>query len=162
MIESGQDGAAARDTIAADAVADAAAAPEEPAAAAAAHEDALRGFFGSLGEVLLTLVAMTHTRLELMFTDLQEAASGLLQLLLWSLLALFFASAGMLIGGLALIFAYWETHRVLVSVLVMCGFLALGLLAALVALSRLRAQRSVFAATVAEFIRDRQLFKAPP
>jgi uncharacterized membrane protein YqjE len=67
-----------------------------------------------------------------------------------------------LFGGLALVFVFWDSHRVLAAVLVMCVFLLLAAAAAGVVLARLRAQRSLFATTLAELAKDRAIVKAPP
>lgn len=111
---------------------------------------------GSLGDALATLTETLFTRLELLFVELQEGLEGLVGLVLWAFVALLAAGMGLFIGALALIFAFWDTHRLLVSLLAMAAFLAVSGAAALVVLGRLRAQRHWFAATLAEFARDRE------
>ncbi len=122
----------------------------------------LNGFLGSVTHLLVTLAEMAFTRMELVLLELQEGVEGMVGLLLWSFVAVFAALSGLFLGALALIFAFWDTHRVLVSVLVMSAFLAIALAATLVVLAKLRARRSMFAASLAEFARDRQLLKARP
>ena len=126
------------------------------------HQPPISGFLDSVGQLVVTAVEMVHTRLELIFTELQEGLEGLLGLVLWSLIALFAGGMGLLFGGLALIFVFWDTHRVLVAALIMCAFLLLAFVATTVVLGRLRAQRSLFAATLTELAKDRELLKAPP
>ncbi|HXL96983.1 MAG TPA: hypothetical protein VN925_01315, partial [Steroidobacteraceae bacterium] len=89
------------------------------------HQPPISGFLDSVGQLVVTAVEMVHTRLELIFTELQEGLEGLLGLVLWSLIALFAGGMGLLFGGLALIFVFWDTHRVLVAALIMCAFLLL-------------------------------------
>jgi uncharacterized membrane protein YqjE len=126
------------------------------------HQPPISGFLDSVGQLVVTAVEMVHTRLELIFTELQEGLEGLLGLVLWSLIALFAGGMGLLFGGLALIFVFWDTHRVLVAALIMCAFLLLAFGATTVVLGRLRVQRSLFATTLTELAKDRELLKAPP
>ena len=123
---------------------------------------AINSFLDSLGQLIVTAVEMVHTRLELVFTEFQEAVEGLVGLVLWWLIALIAGGMGLLFGGLALIFVFWDTHRVLVAGLIMCAFLLLAAIASRVALTRVRLQRSLFTTTLTELAKDRELIKPPP
>jgi uncharacterized membrane protein YqjE len=123
---------------------------------------AINSFLDSVGQLLVTAVEMVHTRLELVFTEFQEAVEGLVGLLLWWLIALVAAGMGLLFGGLALIFVFWDTHRVLAAVLIMCVLLLVAAIASRVALARVRVQRELFSTTLTEFAKDRGLIKMPP
>jgi uncharacterized membrane protein YqjE len=101
-----------------------------------AREPAINSFLESVGELLVTAVEMAHTRLELAFLELQQ--------------------------GLALVFLYWDTHRVLVATLIMLVFLLLAAIAATVVRGQLRAQRALFATTMTELNKDRAVIKVPP
>jgi uncharacterized membrane protein YqjE len=127
-----------------------------------AQEPAINRFFESVGELLVTAVEMAHTRLELAFLELQQGLDGLVGVLFWSLIALFAAGMGLLFGGLALVFLYWDTHRVLVAGLIMLVFLVLAAIAAAIVRGQLRAQRALFATTLTELNKDRTLIKLPP
>jgi len=120
------------------------------------------GFLDSVGELLVTAVEMVHTRLEIIFTELQEGLEGLVGLVLWLLTALFAAALALLFGGLTLIFIFWDTHRVLVAALITFVFLLLAVAGARVVQAKLRAQRSLFATTLTELAKDRVILKAPP
>jgi uncharacterized membrane protein YqjE len=120
------------------------------------------GFLDSVGELLVTAVEMVHTRLEIIFTELQEGLEGLVGLVLWLLTALFAAALALLFGGLTLIFIFWDTHRVLVAALITFVFLLLAVAGARVVQAKLRAQRSMFATTLTELAKDRVILKAPP
>jgi uncharacterized membrane protein YqjE len=122
----------------------------------------ISSFLNSVGVLFITAVEMAHTRLELLFTELQEALEGLVGLMLWSLVALLAGGMGLLFGGLALIFVFWDTHRVLVAALIMCAFLLLAFVATRLVLVRVRVQRSLFSTTLSELAKDRELLKAPP
>jgi uncharacterized membrane protein YqjE len=81
---------------------------------------------------------------------------------LWALSALMAAVLALLFGGLALVFVFWDSNRVLAAVLVMCGFVVLAAAAGLVVLAKLRAQRSLFSTTLTELAKDSAIIKAPP
>ena len=85
----------------------------------------INGFLDSVGQLLVTALEMVQTRLELVFTELQEGMESLVGLVLWLLSALLATVLGLLFGGLALVFVFWDSHRVLVAVLLMCMFLLL-------------------------------------
>jgi uncharacterized membrane protein YqjE len=123
---------------------------------------AISSFLDSVGQLVITAMEMAQTRVELIFTELQEGLEGLVGLVLWSLIALMAGAMGLLFGGLALIFVFWDTHRVLVAALIMAAFLVLALSATSVVLGRVRRQRSLFATTLTELAKDREFLRAPP
>lgn len=116
---------------------------------------ALAGSLASLGELLFS-------RVELLLLDLQDGVDALGRVLLWAFIALMAAGLGLLIGALALIFVFWDTHRVLVSLLIMAAFFLLALCAALTVRAQLRAQRALFGASLEELMRDREYFRQRP
>ena len=122
-------------------------------------ESRVSGFVASFTRLLATLVEMAYTRLELILVELQEWVEDLVGVILWGLVAVFAAGASLLLGALALIFAFWDTHRVLVSLLVMGAFMLVTIAAAWRVIAKLRSQRTLFAATLSEFTKDRELMK---
>jgi uncharacterized membrane protein YqjE len=138
-------------------------APQAPAPSTEPpRQSPLVRFTAPFGRLFSTLVEMLYTRLELIFVELEEWIEGLVSVVLWGLVAIFAAGASLLLGALALIFAFWDTHRVLVSLLVMGGFVLVTIGALWVIVRKLRMQRALFAATLAEFAKDRELLKARP
>jgi uncharacterized membrane protein YqjE len=70
------------------------------------------------------------------------------------LVAVLATSAGVLFAGLTVIFAFWDTHRILSAVLVTGGFFAGAAVAALQLRSRLRSRPRFLQGTLAELARD--------
>jgi len=130
--------------------------------AGTARDPPINSFLESVGELLVTAVEMAHTRLELVFLELQQGLEGLVAVLLWAVIALLAAGMGLLFGGLVLVFLFWDTHRVLVAALIMVLFLVLAAIASAVVGGKLRAQRSLFATTLTELGKDRGFIKPPP
>ncbi len=118
------------------------------------------GLLGSLANVLTTLVGIAQTRLEIISTELQEEVERAAELLVWAFIALFAAGIGLFLGALVLIFAFWDTHRLLVSILVMAFFVLLTIVAVLVLRAKLKGRTRLFDATIAEFAKDREQLKA--
>ncbi len=114
------------------------------------------GLVGSLKNGLSTLLAIAQTRLEIISTELQEEVGRAADLLMWAFIALFAAGIGLFLGALVLIFAFWETHRVLVSLLMVGFFFLLAIAAVLVLRAKLKNRPRPFDATIAEFARDRE------
>jgi uncharacterized membrane protein YqjE len=126
---------------------------------ASAPQARVSEFMTSVGRLLATLMEMAYTRVELIFVELQEWVEGLVGVILWGLIAVFAAGASLLLGALTLIFAFWDTHRVLVSLLVTAAFLLVTIGSAWMAVTKLRAQRVLFVSTLNEFAKDRDLLK---
>lgn len=114
------------------------------------------GILQSLSQVLATIVAMGQTRLELFAAELQEEVGRAARLLLFGFVTLFAAGTGLFLGALALIFVFWDTHRVLVAVLVTGFFFLLAVIAALCLRNQLRAKPRLFDATLSELAQDKE------
>ena len=120
----------------------------------------ISSLLGSVSKVLATLVGIVQTRLEILSTELQEEVRQAAQLLLWGFVALLAAGMGLLLTGLVIIFAFWDTHRILVAVLVTAFWFLVALLALLRIRVTLQARGRLFEATLAEFSKDREQLKA--
>jgi uncharacterized membrane protein YqjE len=115
----------------------------------------------SLRNLAATLVAVFHTRLELLVTDIEEERVRLLQLLLWAAAALFCLGVGVLLLVILLIAVFWETHRIAVIGALAAVFLAGGAAIAAGARNLMRARSRLFSATLDELARDKdQLTRA--
>ncbi|HYM34650.1 MAG TPA: phage holin family protein [Steroidobacteraceae bacterium] len=112
------------------------------------------GLFRSLTNMLATLIAIVQTRMELFTTELQEELRHAASLVLWALIALFTALIGVLLGGLTIVFAYWDTHRVLAAVLVTAAFVVFAIIAVLVMMIKIYSHRRLFDATLTELTKD--------
>ena len=62
----------------------------------------ISSLFKSLSNLLATFVAIAHTRLELLTTELQEEMHNIAEILMWSLVALLAAGIGLFLAALVL------------------------------------------------------------
>lgn len=103
-----------------------------------------------------TLVAMAHTRLELLSADLEEEREHFFSLLVLSLATLFFLGVGMVLVAILLVAVFWDTHRLLVLGSLAGLFLAAGVAAWMFARHKVKTKPRLFAASLSELLKDRQ------
>ena len=115
-----------------------------------------RGLLESLTTLAATLVAIAHTRLDLLSTDLEEGREQLLSLLVLSLAGLFFIGVGVVLVAILLVAAFWDTHRLLALGALAGFFLAVGMAAWGFAVHKARTKPKLFAASLSELCKDRQ------
>jgi uncharacterized membrane protein YqjE len=114
------------------------------------------GLFDSLKVLAATLLAIAHTRLELLSTELEEERVRLSSMLVWTLVALFCAGLGVVLATLFVVLALWDTHRLLALGIPAILFLLGAALAWLVVRGKARAKPRLFAASLTELSRDRK------
>jgi uncharacterized membrane protein YqjE len=113
------------------------------------------GLLESLRGLAASLIALVHTRLELIATEIEEERLRLIELLVWGCVTVFFLSLGVLMLTVFVILLFWDTHRVWVSGLFAAAYLAVGVVAALAVRSRARTRSRLFSASLAELEKDR-------
>ncbi len=115
-----------------------------------------KGLLESLTTLAATLVAIAHTRLDLLSADLEEDGERFLSLLVLSLTALFCLGVGVVLATILLVVAFWDTHRLLALGTLAGFFLAAGLAAWAFAMHKARTKPRIFAASLSELLKDRQ------
>lgn len=115
-----------------------------------------KGLLESVASFASTLVAIMHTRLDLLSTDLEEDQAHLFSLLVLALTALFFIGVAVVLATILLVVTFWESDRLLVLGLLAGFFLTVGLAAGAVALYKARNKPRPFAASLQELYKDRQ------
>lgn len=115
-----------------------------------------KGLLESLTVLATTLVAIAHTRLDLLSTDLEEDREHLLSLLVLTLAALFCLGVGVVLATILLVAVFWDTHRLLVLGSLAGFFLAVGMAAWGFAMHKARTKPRLFAASLLELLKDRQ------
>lgn len=118
------------------------------------------GLFQSLNNFVGTFVSIAHTRLQLLTTELQEEVRQVARLLVWAFIALFCAMMGLFLGALTVIFAFWDTHRILAALLMTGAFFVLSIAAGLILRLNLNAKPPLLDATLAELAKDREMLKS--
>jgi uncharacterized membrane protein YqjE len=113
------------------------------------------GLFHSLRQLVATVLALVHTRLELATTELQEEVQRATSLLLWSVIGLLGAVLGLFFIGMTIIIAFWDGERLLAAILVTVGFVLIAVIGATIVIVKFRNKPRVLAATRAELGKDR-------
>ena len=118
------------------------------------------GLLHSLSNFAGTLIAVAHTRLQLLTTELQEEVRQVGAILLWAFVAAFTAMLGLFLAALVVIFAFWETHRIAASLAMIAMFVGMAIFAGLVLRNKLRSKSPLLDDTLAELAKDRDNLKA--
>ncbi|HEY0683388.1 MAG TPA: phage holin family protein [Steroidobacter sp.] len=118
------------------------------------------GLFQSLNHFLATFVAIVHTRLELITTELQEEVRQVGAILLWAFIAAFAAMMGLFLAALAVIFVFWDTHRLIASLAMIGLFVLVAVVAGLILKHKLSTKPPLLDDTLAELAKDRDQLKA--
>jgi uncharacterized membrane protein YqjE len=114
------------------------------------------GLFESLSSLILTITQIARTRLELLGTEVEEQVTRLVSILVWSLVALFLAFATTILSAVAIIVAFWETHRLLAAIGVALVFGLAALLCGLRVVGQVKSRPRLFQATLGELKKDRE------
>ena len=109
----------------------------------------------SLRKLLATAIAIGHTRLELLSTELQREIHQAAEVLLWAAVALLSAGISLFLLAILVVFIFWDTHRVLASIVVTAVFFAIAVTAALVLRAKIRNKPRLLGGTLAELAKDR-------
>jgi uncharacterized membrane protein YqjE len=120
----------------------------------------VHGLFQSLNNFVATFVAIVHTRLELLTTELQEEVRQVGAILLWAFVAAFAAMMGLFLVALAVIFVFWDSHRLAASVAMIGMFIAVAVVAGLILRHKLVTKPPLLDDTLAELAKDRDQLKA--
>lgn len=113
------------------------------------------GLFQSLSTFASTLIAIAHTRLHLLTTELQEEVRQVGAILLWAFIAAFTALMALFLGALAVIFVFWDTHRIAASLAMIGLFVAIAIAAGSMLAKKLRDKAPMLDDTLAELAKDR-------
>ena len=114
------------------------------------------GLLSSLKNLTVTLIAIIHTRLELLSTDLEEGRERLISLLAMIFVSLFCLCFGAVLLTLLIVVIFWETHRLLALGTLTGLFIAAGSVLSIMALRALKSMPRMFEASLAELVKDHQ------
>jgi uncharacterized membrane protein YqjE len=115
----------------------------------------VRGLVRSVANLVATAVAVAHTRLELFSTELQQEVHRAAEILVWIGVALMAGGIGLFLLALVIVFVFWDTHRLLASIVVTSAFFLIALLSALVLRAKIRGKPRLLDATLTELAKDR-------
>jgi uncharacterized membrane protein YqjE len=117
------------------------------------------GLFASVRALLATLVAIGHTRLELLSVEIQEEVERIAGLLVWSVAALLAGLATLLLLSAAVVLWVDPPRRWMAAAVLALVFLAVCLGAARQARARITLKPRPFDATLSELEKDHDLLK---
>jgi len=119
--------------------------------------DGHAGLLESARRLAATAVGVVHTRLSLLSNELEEERLRIAQILLLGAVALFCGFIGILLVTLTVVVAFWDSHRLLALAVLSGLYLAGGVAAALALKSKAARRPRLFAGSLAELARDRDV-----
>lgn len=119
-------------------------------------EESRGGLFESLRTLSGSLIAIVHTRLELLSNDIAEERAHLTTLLVLGLVALFCVGVGVVLLAILIAVVFWESHRLAALGGLTGFFLVAGAGLAWLAMHKARTRPRLFEASLAELSKDRQ------
>lgn len=120
----------------------------------------VQSLFGSLAQLAATLVAVAQTRLQLLTTELQQEMYRIAGIMVWTVVAVLALGIGLFTAALVVVFIFWDTHRILASVLVTSLFFVIGIGALLVLRAKVKSKPRLLEGTLAELATDANTLKA--
>lgn len=114
------------------------------------------GLFTSLKNLTVTLIAIIHTRLELLSTDLEEGRERFISLLAMIFVALFCLCFGAVLLTILIVVVFWDTYRLLALGSLTGLFIISGAVLGALAVRALKSMPRMFEASLAELIKDHQ------
>jgi len=118
------------------------------------------GLFASVRDVFATALAIAHTRLELLTTEIEEELHRAAEILLWTFVVIFFGGITVLMLAFVVVIAYWEEHRLLAAAMTAGLFLLITVVALLVVRAKVRSRPKLLASTIDEIRRDREALES--
>ena len=112
------------------------------------------GLLNSLKNLTVTLIAIVHTRLELISADLEEGRERFISLLAITFISLFSLCFGTVLLTILVVVVFWDTHRILVLGSLTGLFLTVGAILGALAIRQLKSMPRMFEASLAELIKD--------
>ena len=117
---------------------------------------AAEGLLSSLKNLTVSLIAIVHTRLELISADLEEGRERFISLLALAFISLFSLCFGAVLLTILVVVVFWDTHRLLVMASLTTLFIVVGAVIGAVVIRRLKRMPRMFEASLAELIKDHQ------
>lgn len=121
-----------------------------------------KGLFESLRGLAASLVAISHTRLDLLSTDLEDEWERLISLLVTMLVALFCLGIGVILTTVLIVAAFWSSYRLSVLTGLTVLFLAAGAISWTRAVRQRTNRPRLFSASMAELAKDHQQLNTRP
>ncbi len=115
------------------------------------------GLATSLRTLAATFTELLKTRLELLSTEFQEEKQRVAGLLLYGFAAVLLLVTGCVFLAVFITVLLWDTHRLLALGIFTALFLAAGIIALTAVMRHQRAESKLFAASLAELKRDRDV-----
>ena len=117
---------------------------------------------GSVRNIGTTLLALLGTRIELVGVELREESLRVQRMLVAGAVAAILLGAALVLAGVLVVVAFWDSHRLLALAGVTVAYAAAGAILIARVRNAARAAPTPFAATAAEIQADLELLRDTP
>ena len=120
------------------------------------------GLLDSVRALARTLIALSKTRLEIVFTEIEEERLRIANQIVLVVVAGFFLVVGALLGVSFIVVLLWDTHRLLTLGLMALASLGAGIGMLMLFNARARSKPKLFQASLGELSRDLERLSDKP
>jgi uncharacterized membrane protein YqjE len=120
------------------------------------------GLLALIRHIGATIVALLHTRIELLATEFEEELQRRFIIFLWMMLALLFGGLSIIMLAITLLIIFWDDHRVLAAVLITSAFVITAIAMGYLAQARMKYKPRFMAASLEELKRDHAQLERRP
>jgi uncharacterized membrane protein YqjE len=120
------------------------------------------GLLGLARHFGATIVALLHTRIELLATEFEEELQRGVIIFLSMMLTLLFGALSVVMLAVTLLVIFWDAHRVLVATLITVAFMIMTFIMGALARARIKRKPRFLAASLEELKRDRAHLERRP
>jgi len=113
-----------------------------------------RGILASIKTLVATLVAVAHTRLEILATEVEEEKIRLAGIILLGTLAVFFLGMALIFLSILAVALFWNEHRIAALGSVTVFYMLLGISSLCWLRYRMRRKSKLFATSLGELHKD--------
>lgn len=113
----------------------------------------------SVARLAATLLAIAHTRIDLVATEVEEESLRYFSYLLLSMAAMFCTGVAVLLGTMLVVVLYWESNRTGVLLTLTILFAVSGATIGLKVRSRYRGKPKLLTHTMTELARDTEMLQ---
>ena len=118
------------------------------------------GVIASLRSLAANAVGIVRTRLELLANEFEEERVRTMQIILLAAIALFCAGVGVLLLTTWIVVALWDQYRLVTIAVLAFAYLIVAAIVALKLKTKTAERPKLFATSLAELTRDRDLLKS--
>jgi uncharacterized membrane protein YqjE len=119
-----------------------------------------KGLLDSLGKLASTLIGITHTRLALLSSEIEEDRTRFVAAMSIYVVAAFSLLVGVVLAIVLMVYILLQQNRLLTLAIIATLFILIGVGLASFALYKLKTKPKLFSASLAELLKDKNMLES--